>query len=266
MLNNNIFNIDFSTSTTYKDIISLSETENDLNYDLNSKIFPFFENNKEEIQENLESEDINIYLIKDDNLKKNDNSKKFEVINKKRGRKKTKIDKRRHNSDSLDNLLRKLKVHYLSFIISFINDILEQLKYKFIFYKLNYDFKQKSETKALKKQTIREIICQNISRKYTNEVANYNKILLEEIQKNNKVLYKLFSENYLQLFKKIYFKSKKIINLREYGLDKTINLSNKVKMYDNLLLNDGGKGKEYRRNMDICVKKHFIPKLIFTVN
>ena len=37
-------------------------------------------------------------------------------------------------------------------------------------------------------------------------------------------------------------------------------------MYDNLLINDGKKGKIYRILMNRCVKKNFIPNLIFTVN
>ena len=37
------------------------------------------------------------------------------------------------------------------------------------------------------------------------------------------------------MFKNIYYKSNKLINLSEYGLNKIINLSDKVKMYQDLL-------------------------------
>lgn len=236
---------------------------------MSSEIFPIFPYEKEEIQEAESNENNRIYLINDEHKQKNENSQKFKILNKKRGRKKQKIDKRRHNYDSVDNLLRKLKVHYLSFIISFINDILKQLEYKKHFCKLNYDFKQKlqkKETESLKKSSIGEIICQKISKKYKKEDENYNEILFNEIKTNNKVLNNILSENYLKLFKKFYFKSHKIINLKDYGLDININLSNEVKMYDNLLINDGKKGKIYRILMNRCVKKNFIPNLIFTVN
>ena len=88
---------------------------------MNSEIFPIFPYEKEEIQEAESNENNRIYLINDEHKQKNENSQKFKILNKKRGRKKQKIDNRRHNYDSVDNLLRKLKVHYLSFIVSLIN-------------------------------------------------------------------------------------------------------------------------------------------------
>ena len=49
---------------------------------------------------------------------------------------------------------------------------------------------------------------------------------------------KIFSENYLLLFKKYYYKNAKVINLREYGENKIIFLSNEVKTFNNVLKKD----------------------------
>ena len=51
-------------------------------------------------------------------------------------------DKAHLKKISTDNLLRKIQIHYLSFIISFINDILKYLNYNQRFFKLDYRLKK----------------------------------------------------------------------------------------------------------------------------
>ena len=64
----------------------------------------------------------------------------------------------------------------------------------------------------------------------------------------------------MNLFKKIYHKSSKRINLKEYGYDKEIILSNDVKMYKDLLLKDIKKdlNKGYQKKYDECIRVNFI--------
>ena len=259
-INNSIISYDchFSTTLTPKDIYS--ESVND-DYSLNSNYTQNFPLSgiikKESLDENNMGNEINNNLIKDNNREKKEITKRFKIKNIKRGKKKIKDNKRTHNSDSLDNLFIKIRVHYLSFIISYINNILKELNYNLKFYKLNYKFKKiskKDKIKSLEDKTIGEIICNDISNKYKFKTINYNKLLYKNIE-NNEVLNKILSENYLQLFQKIYFRNKRKINLIEYGLDKTINLSNEVKMYNDLLLKEGGKSRGFKRNMSICIKK-----------
>ena len=268
---NNIFSYDCHISTTLTPKESFSESENDY-YNLNSnynKNFPFSGIIKKESldEENMEIE-INNYLVKDNNRENKEIAHKFKIINIKRGRKKVKNNKRIHNSYSVDNLFIKIRVHYFSFIISYINNILKELNYNLKFYNLNYKFKKlskKEEIKSLEDKTIGQIICNDISSKYKSLKLNYNQLIYKKIA-NNEVLNNILSENYLQLFQKIYFRNKRKINLTEYGLDKTINLSNEVKMYNDLLLKVEGKSKGIKRYMNICIKKKFIPNLIFIVN
>ena len=282
---NSLSSNDYNFTTSLKD--SYSESENDF-YSLNSKyikIFPISGINKKESlnQNSMESEEREIFnsFIKEKKIEKKEITKKFKIINKKRGKKKEKNNKRKHNYDALDNLYRKIQVHYLSFIISYINNILKELNYNLKFCNLNYKFKTSSKKEQIKSfndktigkietfndKTIGEIISNDISTRYRYKEMNYNKLLYEKI-KNNEVLKNILSENYLKLFQKIYYINKKQINLKEYGLDKTINLSKDVKMYKDLLLKVGERGKNrgFKRNMSICMKKHFFPDWIFIVN
>lgn len=216
-----------------------------------------------EIKENKNSKTTKapIFIVKKDLFK---DSIKF--LNKKnRGRNKSlKVNKydRTHKFDFPDNILRKIHVHFLTFIVSYLNDILKQLNYKQRFLKLKYNFKKKANKTAIKdikNKTIGEIICNEISNKYKKKGNLFNKEIYGQI-KDKEILNKIFSESYLNLFKKIYHKSIKRINLKEYGYDKEIILSNDVKMYKDLLLKDIKKdlNKGYQKKYDECIRVNFI--------
>ena len=206
---------------------------------------------------------------KGENISTNYSSRK-----RKRGKAKTKNDNRKHNFDSNDNLQRKIQVHYLTFIVSFVNDLLKNLNYKQRFKNLEYDFKikiDKISTKSLKNNCIGKIISNNsISEKYKtikcNEREKYNLKIYNQIIRN-KILKKILSEKYLDIFRKIYFKSERAVDLEEYGLSQIINLSDNVKMFKDLLLKDTGSisNNIYNKNLYNCIKKNFLPNLIFGV-
>ena len=179
-------------------------------------------------------------------IKENENKNKKEKI---------------HDKNTSDNLIRKIQVHYLSFIVSFLNDILKNLNYKTKFLNLNYEFKmniKKDFVESLKKKTIGEIISNEISIKYKGKEKNFNKNLYEKI-KDNEVLNKILEDNYIKLFKNIYYKSKEKINLKEYGLNKDIYLSKNVKMFNNLLKNDIEGNKKIKES----TIKNFLSDSIF---
>ena len=166
-----------------------------------------------------------------------------------------------HDKNTSDNLLRKIQVHYLSFIVVFLNEILAFLNIKQRFLKLNYEFKsniKKEFVNSLKAKTIGDIIRTQISIKYKQDLNYNNNIYVKT--KGNKVLNKIYSENYLLFFRKIYFKSDKKINLREYGLNKEIKLSDKAKLYKDLIKN---LDDVYKKNICNCVRNNFIDNLLF---
>ena len=186
----------------------------------------------------------------------------------KRGRIRKRIEcQKYHDINSTDNIQRKIQVHYLSFIISFLNDILKKLKYKQKFFKLNYEFKQnvkKEFVESLKKKTLGEIVCNKISYKYKKKNMNLNSVVYEQMKEKN-VIKNILSENYVSFFKKIYYKSNPHINLKEYGLNINIILSKKVKMYTDLLEKNGilNYNNELKKNMNDCLIKHFMPNCMF---
>lgn len=182
-----------------------------------------------------------------------------------------KIGKRRMEKTNLskrnrpDNILRKINVHFLSFIVTYLNDILRHLGYHQKFLNLDYSFKRKankSTIEILKNKPIGLLISNSISIKYKNKNLSFNKILYEKI-KNNEVIGQILSEKYLTLFKNIYYRNNKIINLKKYGLEEKVKLSNKVKTYEDLLL----KGKKInKRDFTQCIKRNFIQESIFLIN
>ena len=87
----------------------------------------------------------NLLFISNENDERNCNSRPIftiELIKKKRGPIKIKESKKvEHNEWSYDNITSKIQVHYLNFIISFLNDCVNSFfgKKEFIF--LNIDYK-----------------------------------------------------------------------------------------------------------------------------
>ena len=173
-------------------------------------------------------------------------------------------EKKYHNRESQDNMLRKINGHYISFIIGFVNTILDILEFKEQFKLINYKYKLKINKKYfsyLKNRNIGEILNQDISPKLRNQPIDHNKIIFEKL-KDNPIMKKLFSQNYLYLFKSIYYKSKRNVNLNNYGLNVNILLPTKIKMYRDLLeKGDNNESPEYLRKLNKFVKNKFLYKI-----
>ena len=75
----------------------------------------------------------------------------------------------------------------------------------------------------------------------------YKKLEKNEIIKN------FLNENYLKLFRNIYYKNERNLNLKEYGKDVVITLSNEIKMYHDIEIND----KDYINSLNKYVKKMY---------
>lgn len=219
----------------------------------------------------IKKENSILFIInKGENISK-ENSNNMTFIKRKRGRTKSLMNDNKfiHDKNSSDNLKRKIHVHFLSFIVSYLNEILKNLNYKQRFLQLDYYFKKNinnERLKYIKKQSIGDIIRNRISYKYKQN-KYYNVIIYEQI-KENEILNKIFSQSYLNLFKNIYYKSNNIISLKEYGLNKNIFLSTKVKMYKDLLYNikDLDINKEHIKKINECIGRYFLPELIFLQN
>ena len=209
-------------------------------YTFDNQYVPIFERKIECKKINTEKEDNNTYRYLEITESNIPQKKDLFIIKKThRGREK-KINENKndkiHDKFTIDNRLRKVQVHYLSFIIQFLNEIIENLglnktinknkNFGTKFLNINYEFKRnikKSFVNSLKKKNIGDILRTKISKKYKNIDENYNKNLYE-IYNKDKVLNKIFSEKYLKIMK-IYLESNKVYYKNIYVL-----FNSKIKM------------------------------------
>lgn len=178
-------------------------------------------------------------------------------------------NKKIHSNNWEDNLLRKIQIDYLDFIVNFANDTLKCLNFPQRFLFLSYDFKKnvnKQFVSKLKQSNLKEIILNKISGKYKKYESDYNSIIYKDIIKTeNETINKIFSINILSLFK-FYYKNNRIIDLNQLGIKKIIHLSTKTKMFEDLLIRNQSKGELHIKNIKRCAIKNFLPDYIFLLN
>ncbi len=273
--------INSSTSLINEEMaLSYSQIEsenNSIEYSLNE--FPNISNEVViNLDEEVDDEDSERYFIKIDKKEKQPffklDSTSFNNKKQNRGRRKINDNSiiKGHKGNSLDNLLREIHVDYLNFLIDFINDILNYLNIKEKYKRLSYKFKSGINKKSLesyKNKTIGEIISNKESPKYKLKLSEHNSCITQKIRENegNKnnygyaVLNKLLSMEYLDIFKHYYLLSNKKVDLKRYGMNKNIILSDKVGMLADLFK----KKINYYSDIIACLKKYFIPNLNFIV-
>ena len=193
----------------------------------------------------------------------------FFVVNR-RGRKRKSeklliFDGSIHNKSKPDNLLIKIQINYLTFIVDFSNELLKFMGIKGKFSKINHAYKRKTNKKFitfLKGLNIGQILLLGVSPKYSNKDNNKN---LYNIIIKNPVINSILSQNYLTIFQNVYYKSERFINMEKYGLNKIFILSNKVEMYDDFILrmkDTYGYGtndcKEYIDSLNRCAEINFL--------
>jgi hypothetical protein len=245
-----------------------SNSLNSIEMDLNGFIgYPFnFENNieLEEITPDISS------ITKKESTKEDLSQKKLFLIvtSKKRGRK---IDKKNngkeHGKYDEDNIVRKIQVSYINFIIDLINEVLKGIGRKDLsLIPLDYLFKRvvnKRQRDFLKSHTVEEVIQSKTSPKYKTKNENVNKEICEKIKKEKiYIMSSILKTNFFFFFDKIYYRKARRINLKDFGLvDLEINLDN-LELYEDLLLKNKKDihFEKYRKKIDFCAKKYFLPK------
>ena len=188
-------------------------------------------------------------------------NKPFKVYkNYQRGRKRTRNNGEIHSRNKKDNVTRKILIHSINFIRDFINFLLKIFGFEVEFYKIDGNLKKKenkSELKKLRKLNVAQILCQKLSPRFKKEKnKDINREILEIVKKNS-VIYNLLSEKYLKIFKDIYCKEEKIVNLINYGLDKNIYINNKIEMYIDLV-NKFREDSEYVEKLNEYVEEQFL--------
>ena len=203
---------------------------NNINEFLSLKDFPIFHkpNNKNNIIINDFIDEMTFTFESKSNSKNNSSKKNMfkletqpQTIKKKRGRASNDKDKKNktkrvHSSTDFDNILRKLQVHFLSFIIHFINEILDEFypnEKNIRFLNLSYEAKKNVKhdyVESLKKSQIKDILIFPPSTKYKiHNDENINKEIFERICESNSYLKLFFEITYLDLFNRYYIKNTK---------------------------------------------------------
>lgn len=265
--------LDLSLDQTNFENDSIIETNNSNTSFSNEIDFDGFIGYPFNFEKNLELEEItpnNSSLTKKESTKDDLSQKKLFSINtpKKRGRKKDKKNAvKEHGKYDEDNIIRKVQVSYINFVIDLYNKIFEGFgKNDLKLIPLDYFFKRvvnKQNRDFLKSHTVEEVIQCKTSPKYKTKSKNENKEIIEKIKKEKiYILLNLLQINFFFFFDKIYYRKARNINLKDFGLvDLVINLDN-LELYENLLLKNKKDihFEKYKQKIDFCVKKYFLPK------
>ena len=157
--------------------------------------------------------------------------------NKKRGRKSMK-KKKFHLKSDFDNVLTKIQIHFLNFLINVSNDVLKATltKNNLHFKHINYNFKKQityEHIKYLKTVPIKVLLEKDISSKYRKYSKDFNSKILQQVIPSSKWLEEFFNMKYLSLFRIYYNNCKPLKQINFNG--KNINLSLNTKSFYNLL-------------------------------
>ena len=253
-------------------------------------------NNNQYNKEEVDEDNSDIYFRKETSKSTHDNTNRnnalFNVtkeeniilnnfIGNKKGRKKdsekeiskNSVEKNKKIHDKFDvfNILNLLQVNSINCIILFLNCVLDYFNYdkKDRFKNIVSSAKKKVNKKKLsiiKNKTLNEIITEKISEKYKNFKCDYNQLLYEKIKQNpdyqiNKIIINILDEKYLTFFQNVYYQSKRTFNLRKYGIDANLPLSN-VELYIDKI--NKFKDKDYKNAISNCINEYYFDgKLMF---
>ena len=163
------------------------------------------------------------------------------------------ILKRRRKYNNLSNLRKKIKSHFIRFLIEFCNDALKEENLN-----VRNDLRVDEfvdvvcGTLNFKEITIKNILKLDFKNKYRIYGRDGNRKLLEEIELLSPTLTDLFQMNSLKLFKYYYNKEKPLNKIKFEN--KEIYLSLGTKTFYDLL----EKNKDSRKEIIIAAKKYFL--------
>ena len=200
---------------------------------------------------------IEIKSTTQDNILENNTNKEFKKYIRRKRKDPSIKNKKCHSKLDKDNILRTIQVHFISFIINFVNEILLLSGFEDKFYSISYNCKKKikkSYFNDLKIRTIGSILSQKISKKYKKD-ENTNIKLYDKLIKNN-IIKDFLSKQYINVFNNIYYRNKKEIKID----DKIIYLS-KVKTFEDFINNEKY-DNNYRERIKQAIESNYLPPRI----
>jgi hypothetical protein len=187
-------------------------------------------------------------------------------IGKKRGRKNDK-EEIQHSKFKNDCKMAKIQRNYITFLVRFLNLIMNLLlnDKDYFFCDIDGDYKSNINQKnraSLNQKTIKEIILEApISGKIKKKDINHNKIICNRLEEEGqKILLNILDQKFLFFFEKIYYANLKKYDLNPFGLDLEIDLSKdeKIKTFKDLLNKDKLLNLDYKNEMKKCVENYFL--------
>ena len=178
------------------------------------------------------------------------------VLRTKRGRKEKKCNKKIHHAYDDDNILRKIQVHFLSFITNYINDIIRTFgnnKKVPYFRNIDYEIKKTVNHKyveKLKSLCIADLLQLRVSPKMKNHDENVNKEIYQTVITSFPFMYGFLQRSYLSLFKEYFYNKNKIFIVN----GKLISLSIKTKTFNDLI----NKNYAYREKLTSIAINFFL--------
>lgn len=161
---------------------------------------------------------------------------------KKRGRKildNSEKRKKNHDRTCPCNIRTKITIAYFSFLIKFINSIIDIILYKeenINQYKLKKIVHENNINinfiKYLKNQTIEQIISNEMSNNNYIRKNNENKIICKKIIEKNIIFKNILNKKYMEFYENIFIHSKKEVDLSNYGINRTIFLNSDVILFE----------------------------------
>jgi hypothetical protein len=182
-------------------------------------------------------------------------------LKKKRGRRRipNKSERREHNKYSRDNILRKVQIHFISYLLFLFNLLLKHYNIEERVVNINTEDKRTINVKdlnSLKEKTLCGVISSGLSAKFTKKGKDHNQKICEKINDGNyKVLKLILEEKYLKFFKS-YYHNEKTINLKEYSEhEEIIHFSSEPKTLDDLFNKESNRGDEkYKKTVLEVIK------------
>jgi hypothetical protein len=173
----------------------------------------------------------------------------------KRGRKSdANRNTKKHSATDEDNLTRKIQVHYLSFIINFVNDVIKSMinmKNPPLFKFLAYEIKKNVNSKyvyELKSKNISDILQLKVSPKIKIHDESANEKIYQKVIDMCPFLNDFFQQNYLKFFKDYFCRNNTIFEVN----GKTIQISSRTKSFIDLIK----KYDKYKNNLKYIAAKY----------
>lgn len=198
-----------------------------------------------------------LFKVKAHSLADNEEIPKIaSVLRTKRGRKEKKCNKKIHHAYDDDNILRKIQVHFLSFLTNYTNDVIRTFgNNKKVPYFRNIDYEIKKTVnhryvEKLKSLCIAELLQLRVSPKMKNHDESVNKEIYQTVITSFPFMYGFLQRSYLSLFKEYFYNKNKIFIVN----GKLISLSIKTKTFNDLI----NKNYAYREKLTSIAINFFL--------